>query len=70
MYRTKGRISRTPSFTRAIAERKSGLDQGTLVSGSSQVGVSNGGHCGDIGDWNGGAVLQVAGPSSPADVFC
>lgn len=55
---------------KAIAERNSDI-AGTPVSGSGQVGNAgvNGGHCGDIGDWN-KVALQVARPSSSADVFC
>lgn len=55
---------------KAIAKRNSDL-AGTPVTGSGQVGSVgvNGGHCGDISDWN-KVALQVAGPSSSADVFC
>ncbi|CAK9152238.1 unnamed protein product [Ilex paraguariensis] len=53
---------------KAVASRRLALT-GTSVNGSSQVGAYgvNGGHCGQIGEWN-TVSLHVAGPPSSADV--
>uniref|UniRef100_A0A5B7BGD2 Serine/threonine-protein kinase bur1 n=1 Tax=Davidia involucrata TaxID=16924 RepID=A0A5B7BGD2_DAVIN len=51
---------------KAVAARKLALTE-TCVNGSSQLQVA--GRCGGIVEWN-TVPLQVAGPSSSADVFC
>jgi hypothetical protein len=56
---------------KAIVEKDSGSEVNSAVSESVEVvGVSNGGHCGEIGEWKKGGALQVAGPTSSAGVMC
>ncbi|KAA8534335.1 hypothetical protein F0562_031838 [Nyssa sinensis] len=54
---------------KAVAARRLALPE-TSENGSSQIQVGlKGGHCSGIAEWN-TVPLQIAGPSSTADVFC
>ncbi|KAK3018789.1 hypothetical protein RJ639_002906 [Escallonia herrerae] len=63
--------SRAERYRLKAVAAKSSASAGILDGGPSQIGAVgiNSGHCGEIGEWN-TVRLQVAGPSTSADVFC